>query len=53
MFGSVLERNVHMMKENNEEIQRMKSIFMFMMDVNEEEVNEYMKVFVADQGEVV
>lgn len=53
MVGSVLERNVHMMKENNDEIQRMKSIFMLMMDVSEEEVNEYMKVFVADQGEVV
>ncbi|MFS0646114.1 hypothetical protein [Siminovitchia sp. 179-K 8D1 HS] len=53
MVGSVLERNIHMMKENNEEIQQMKSIFMMMMDVNEEEVNEYMKVFVAEQGEVV
>ncbi|MBS4203656.1 hypothetical protein [Lederbergia citrea] len=53
MVSRVLERNVHMMKENNKEIQRMKSIFMLMMEVNEEEVNEYMKVFVADQGEVV
>lgn len=51
MIAGVLEKSIQMLRENQKEMQRMKSIFMMMMDINEEEINDHMNLFI--EGEAV
>ncbi|MEK4031290.1 hypothetical protein MKZ02_22565 [Pseudobacillus sp. FSL P4-0506] len=50
-FIAVLGRVTDMVKENNEEVKKLKTLFLMMMDTEESEVDQFMNIFGGGSSE--
>lgn len=51
MVAEVLAKTMKMIQEQQEEIQKMKTIFMMVMDIDEEEMNTFIDEFILKKGD--